>query len=390
MNMTIPLAYNLRNLAVRRTTTLMTVVGIALTVAVLMASLALINGLRGAFRSTGNLLNILVLRKGSNAELSSSIPRQIYQNLIFKRGIAHTPNGTSPIVSAEIVTTISLPRLGKTSGMNVTLRGLLPAGIELRNLKLREGRWFRAGLREIVVGKFIAQRCLNAHPGGQLQFGKKDWEVVGIMDGEGSVPDSEIFGDLNQIGSNFNRSDILNSILLRAEEAAIVPALLDSLANDQRLNVTAQTETAYYDRQTASGAPLQALGLFVSLIMAIGSIFGAMNTMFAAVVRRTKEIGTLRVLGFLRSSILTSFMIESILLALSGGFLGCLLVLPLNRVTTGVGNLATASETTFYFHIDYFVVGTGLLFSLLMGALGGLFPARMAANKEILAALKEV
>jgi putative ABC transport system permease protein len=388
--MAIPLAYNLRNLAARRTTTMMTVIGIALTVAVLMASLALINGLRRAFQSTGNPLNILVLRKGSNSELSSSITRQVYQDLIFKRGIAEAPDGTHPMVSLEIVTTIKLPRTSGRSGMDVTLRGLLPIGIELRSLRLLEGRWFRAGQREIVVGKFIARRCQNAQPGSYLQFGKKDWEVVGIMDGGESVPSSEIFGDLNQVSSNFNRSDILNSILLRAGDAAAVPALLNSLLNDQRLNVTAQTEAAYYDRQTASGAPLQALGLFVSLIMAIGSIFGAMNTMFAAVVRRAKEIGTLRALGFLQRSILASFLIESLILALSGGFLGCLLVLPLNNITTGVGNLATASETTFYFHIDSHVMAAGMFFSLFMGALGGLFPARMAAKKDILAALKGI
>ncbi len=388
--MAIPLSYNLRNLAARRTTTMMTVIGIALTVAVLMASLALINGLRKAFQSTGNPLNILVLRKGSNSELSSSIPRQVYQNLIFKRGIAQAPDGGQPRASLEIVTTINLPRTGGTSGMNVTLRGLLPIGIELRGLNLREGRWFRAGQREIVVGGFIAKRCLNAHPGGYLQFGKRDWEVVGIMDGGESVTNSEIFGDLNQVSSNFNRPDILNSILLRAADAAIVPALVDSLMDDPRLNVTAQTEKAYYDRQTISGAPLQALGLFVSLIMAIGSIFGAMNTMYAAVVRRAKEIGTLRVLGFLRRSILTSFLIESLILAMLGGFLGCLLVLPLNNVTTGVGNLATASEIAFHFSIDRFVMAAGMIFSLFMGAAGGLFPARMASKKEILAALKGI
>ena len=388
--MGIPVAYNLRNLAVRRMTTVVTVIGIALTVAVLLAALALINGLRIAFGSSGDPLNILLLRKGSNSELSSSLSKGVFQDLVFKQGIARSLSDDIPMASPEIITTVKLARADNSSSMDVTVRGLLPIGAELRSLKLREGRWFQAGRLEIVIGKFIAKRCRNAHTGGRLRFGKRDWEVVGIMDGGDSVVNSEIFGDINQISSNFNRPDLLNSILLRAADPTVVSALVNSLNDDQRLNVHAQTEKDYYDRQTVSGAPMQTLGLFVSVIMSVGSIFAAMNTMYAAVVRRAKEIGTLRVLGFSQRSIMTSFLIESQLLALLGGILGCLLVLPLNHITTGIGNFFTVTEIAFNFNVDPSVMLTGIIFSLIMGAVGGLFPARMAAKKEILSALRGV
>jgi putative ABC transport system permease protein len=294
------------------------------------------------------------------------------------------------MVSLEIITTINLPRAGSPTGMAVTLRGLLPVGIELRNLQLQEGRWFQAGQHEIVVGKFIAKRYPATHPGNHLRFGKRDWAVVGIMDGGQSVANSEIFGDLNQVSSSFNRVDLLSSILLRAADPEVVTGLVNSLSDDQRLNVVAQTEKAYYDRQTIAGAPLEALGLFVATIMAVGSIFAAMNTMYAAVARRTKEIGTLRVLGFSRSSILASFLVESLLLALCGGIIGCMLTQPLNNITTGIGNFITVSEISFNFRVGPSVMLAGILFALFMGVLGGFFPARMAAKKEILAALRGI
>jgi len=200
---------------------------------------------------------------------------------------------------------------------------------------------------------------------------------------------SEIIGDRNQISSDFNRPDGLSSILLQATDEAAVPALINSLNDDRRLGVDAQTEKSYYDAQTNSAAPLQYLGLFIAIIMAVGSSFAAMNTMYAAVARRAREIGTLRVLGFARGSIMMSFLLESLLLALVGGLLGCVLVLPLNNITTGVGNFVTFSEIAFNFSVSPYIMGIGIAFALVMGALGGLLPARMAANKEILTALRE-
>jgi len=387
--MAIPLAYNLRNLVVRKTTTIMTAFGIALTVAVLVADLALVHGLRTAFQASGNPQQILVLRKGATAEVSSSVTRQAYQDLKFMPGIA--VNGArEPMASPEVVTVINLPGIDSPKGMNITLRGLPPAGMEMRDTKIQEGRWFRSGQREVVAGKSVAKRYPGARLGKRIRFGKGEWEVVGVMDGGQSAINSEIWGDLNQIGSDFNRQDSFSSILIRATDAAEVPALVRSLEDDRRLNVSAMSERDYYDRQTSAGAPMQFLGVLISAIMAVGSSFAAMNTMYAAVARRSKEIGTLRALGFSRGSIMLSFLVESLLLSMLGGILGCVLVLPLNNVTTGVGSFVTFSEIAFNFRVDPASMITGIAFAMVVGAIGGLFPARMAAHKDVLVALREV
>lgn len=387
--MAIPIAYNLRNLTVRKATTVMTALGIALTVAVLLAVLALVSGLRTAFESTGNPLNVIVMRKSANSELTSGMSREKYQDLKFKPGIARSPSG-EPLTSLEMVTVINLPST-ENNGFNVNLRGIEPNGIALRDdLKIAAGRWFQAGHREVVVGKSIADRHPTAQLGKKLRFGKGEWEVVGVMDGGHSAVNSEIYGDLNQISSDFNRSEGLSSVLVRAVDRASVAALVNALKDDVRLNVDAVPEKEYYDRQTAAGLPLQAMGIFVSLIMAVGSCFAAMNTMYAAVARRAREIGTLRVLGFSRASILFSFFLESLLLSTVGGLIGIALVLPLNNVTTGITSFFTFSEIAFNFRVGPSVMAAGLIFALFMGALGGLFPARSAAKKEILTALRDV
>jgi putative ABC transport system permease protein len=387
--MAIPVSYNLRNLVVRKTTTVITALGIALTVAVLLAVLALVNGLRTAFQSSGDPLQILVMRKGATAELSSAVTREVFQDLKSMAGIAR--EGDEPRASLEMVTVINLPSVDSPTGMNVTLRGILPVGIKMRDdLKLQDGRWFQAGQREVVVGKSIAKRYPGAHMGNKLRFGRGEWEVVGVMDGGQSAVNSEIFGDLNQISSDFNRADGLSSVLLRATDAATVPALINSLNDDRRLGVLAQTEKSYYEAQTNSGALLQYLGVFISIIMAVGSSFAAMNTMYAAVARRATEIGTLRVLGFSKNSIMLSFLMESLLLSGLGGLVGCLLVLPLNNITTGIGSFVTFSEIAFNFRVSPEIMVIGVTFALVMGAVGGLFPARMAARKEILVALREI
>jgi len=366
----------------------MTALGIALTVAVLLADLALVNGLRDAFRSTGNPLNILVLRKGGTSELVSAVTRDVYQQLKFKPGIARGKNG-EPMASLEMVTIVSLPNGIDSRGANITLRGILPLGFGLRDVNLREGRWFNQGQREIVVGKLIAERY-GASIGKQLRFGKGLWAVVGVIDGGSSAINSEIWGDLNQVSSDFNRENGLSSVLVRAADLPTVPALINSINDDQRLNMNARTEKEYYEAQTISGAPIEYLGIFVSIIMAVGSSFAAMNTMYAAVARRAREIGTLRVLGFSKSTILVSFFLESLLLAVIGALLGILLVLPLNNLSTSIGSFVTFSEISFNFHVGLSVMMWGLVFALIMGALGGLFPARSAARKEILTALREI
>jgi putative ABC transport system permease protein len=388
--MAIPIAYNLRNLVVRKTTTLMTALGIALTVAVLLAVLALVHGLRTSLQTTGNPLQVLVLRKGSGAELNSYFSPQTFQDVKFKPGIARGRSG-DPLASLEMVTVINLESVDAPSGTNVTLRGVQPAGIEMRdNLKLVSGRWFETGKREVVVGESIDKRFPAARLGHKLHFGRGDWDVVGVMSAGKSVSNSEIFGDLNQVSSDYQRSEALSSILLRAVDPVAVQALINDLTNDRRLNVEAISEKEYYAGQTSAAVPVESMGLFVAIVMAVGSSFAAMNTMYAAVARRGKEIGTLRVLGFSRASILFSFFLESVLLAGLGGLLGCLLVLPLNGITTGIGSFTTFSEIDFDFHVTAKIMLAGVVFAMCLGAVGGLFPARMAAKKEILNALREI
>jgi putative ABC transport system permease protein len=294
------------------------------------------------------------------------------------------------MASLEMVTVILLDQESGGGTINITLRGVTPIGIEIRDgLRLVEGRMFQPGRREVVVGRSIAERYAEARLGRKLRFGRGDWEVVGVMDGGRSAYNSEIFVDLNQVASDYNRSEVLSSALVRATDEAAMQALVNRLEGDPRFNVMAQTERSYYASQMTSALPIQVLGYFIAAVMAIGSSFAAMNTMYAAVARRAGEIGTLRVLGFSRGGILVSFFLESLALAALGGALGCLLVLPLNNISTGIGSFVTFAEIVFNFRVTPKLMAVGVGFALLMGALGGLLPARMAANKEILTALRE-
>jgi ABC-type antimicrobial peptide transport system permease subunit len=373
---------------VRKTTTIMTALGIALSVAILVASLALVNGLRTVFRNAANPLQLLVLRKGGDSELASIVSTEAFATLRSQAGITLGRRG-EPLASPELVNVVNLPSVDNPKGMNVTVRGLTTTGIEMRKVRLIAGRWFQPGQREIVVGKAVAKRYPSARIGRQIRLGKGDWEIVGVMDGGESAIDSEIWGDLNQVSGDYNRQANPSSVLLQATDAPTLDALQHSIENDRRLGARAITEQDYYESQTSSGAPLEFLGIFVAVIMAIGGGFAAMNTMYAAVALRAKEIGTLRTLGFSEISILASFLIESILLSVLAGILGCLLALPLNWVTTGVGNFASFSEIAFQFHTGTAVMFAGLTFAIVLGALGGFLPARAAARKEILSALRD-
>lgn len=388
--MKIPLTYNLRNLLVRKTTTVMTALGIGLTVAVLVAVLALVDGLRMALAASGEPQHIVVLRKGSDSELVSNLTRQTYLDLRSNPLIARGPRG-EPRVSLEMVTVVVLEKAETGEGINVTLRGLTPLGVEMREgLRLLRGRWFEPGKREVVVGASIARRFPEADLGRSIHLGRADWEVVGIMEAGRGIHNSEIFADLNLLSADNNRSEVLSSALVEAADVESVPALIESLQQDRRLNVDAMAEKDYYAAQTSSGAPIQYIGTMVAIIMAIGSSFAAMNTMYAAVARRTREIATLRVLGFQKGSVLASFLVEAVALSLLGGLAGLLLALPLNGVSTGIGNFVTFSEIAFEFHIGLRTAVTGLGLAAVIGFVGGLLPAWMASRKEILAALREV
>ncbi len=389
--MAIPLAYNLRNLRVRLMTTITTALGIALTVAVLLGVLALVNGLRGALSVTGRSDQVLVMRQGSTAELISAVQNEKFRAIALLEGIAQRDG--EPMVSHEIVSVVSLrlrsdPDNSETEG-NVNIRGISPMGRYLRDdLTLTQGRWFEPGRREAVVGAGVHGMRAGIDIGDRIAFGRGEWEVVGVFDAGRSAYNSELWVDGNLAVADLGREGTRSSVLLRAEDEAAAQAIIRRVEQDQRLLLEGTFERDYYAKQMSSAGPVQGLGIFVALIMAVGSCFAAMNTMYTAVARRAREVGTLRLLGFSRASILASFVLESLFLSLVGGVLGILLVLPLNGMQSRIGNQLTFSETMFSFEVTPESMALGVAFSAAMGILGGFLPARLAAGRSILASLR--
>jgi putative ABC transport system permease protein len=254
-------------------------------------------------------------------------------------------------------------------------------------LSLTAGRLFRQGERELVVGEGIADKCPAAHIGGILRLGNGDWTVVGIMRGGQSAFNSEIFADLNQVSADYHRPNQLSSVLLESASSDLRP-LARGLQQDRRLNLQVESECDYYEEQMSAATPVRFMGTIVALIMAIGGAFACMNTMYTAIARRSSEIGVLRVLGFTRTSVMLCFLFESVLISLLGGAIGCLLALPLNRVQTAIGSYITWSQLTFRFQVTPKIILTGLLFAAAMGVVGGLLPARSAAVRPLIAALR--
>ena len=395
--MAIPISYNIRNLKLRKGLTVMTALGIALTVTTAIFLMALVAGLNRAFVSSGSSKNVLVLRKGSEAELSGGFDASLFPTLKTLPGIATDKEG-QPMVSGEWVVVIVLPRKDGTGEVNVTVRGMMPDGLEMRQtpdepdkpapVKLVEGRWFQTGQREVVVSKSIRGRFTHANIGDTMEFGKGSWKVVGVFDAGGSAYESEVWGDVNQMASDFDRQGGFASAYLRATDPISAEALKNRVSDDQRLKLEGMLESDYYAKQTSSGTPIKIIGWVVGVIMAIGSIFAAMNTMYAAVAYRGREIATLRVIGFSRPAILTSFVLESLLLALLGALVGIVLMLPFNGMETGTSNAVTFSEVVFALRITPAVAGRAIIFALVMGFIGGLAPAWHAARQNILAALR--
>src|SRR5262245_46050777 len=385
--MAIPLKYNLRNLFVRKTTTLFTAGSIALTVAVFLTMMALVNGLRSAFISTGNQRNLIVLRQNADTETNSTVAPADFQKVKYLDGIEHDAMGMAN-ASAETIILINLPRVDNPAGSNIMIRGLSEMGRVLRpNVQIKEGRWFRPGSREVVVSEATSQRFVNTKIGARMRFGKSDWSVVGIFTAGGTAYDSEIWCDVNQLMNDYNRT-IYSSIIAETRDQDTLARLAERVKEDRNLRLDAMSETAYYAKQTSSAMPVQVLGIFIAVLMAVGAAFAAMNAMYTAVANRTREIGTLRVLGFSRFSILLSFAIESILLSLLGGIIGCLVALPINGMTTGTTNFSTFSEIAFQFQVSRELILVGLIFSALIGLFGGSLPALKAARENIVNALR--
>ncbi len=390
--LSIPLKYNWRNLFVRKITTGLTVLGIGLVVAVFLCVMALGEGLTRVFTASGSDQNVLVLRQNSQSELQSGIGRDQVPLIETLPGIAKDTDG-KPLASPELVVVVNLEKQGGGSS-NVTIRGVGEKAVKLRpTFDLDKGRMFTPGRSEVVVSKSVERRFANCDVGQTIKFGAYRWTVVGLFDAGGTAPDSEIWTDVEGMASDFKRLGY-SSVLVRTTDRAGRDQFLAGLAGDPRLALEGKIERKYYDEQTSTAAPIKFLGVFVGVVMAIGACFGAMNTMYAAVSARTREIATLRALGFGRVSIMASFVLESIVLALLGGILGCALgwlavKLALSGVT-GTTNFATFSEVVFAFRLTPGLMATGMVFSLAMGFFGGVFPAGRAAFTKITSALRQV
>ncbi|PYV13006.1 MAG: ABC transporter permease [Acidobacteria bacterium] len=365
--MAIPIKYNIRNLFVRKVSTTMTLFSIALVVAVFLALMSLAAGMSATFTSSGDPSNVIVLRKSAVSETNSAVTKAEYQVVRYLAGIDNGSSGT-PLVSPELIILLNIPRRGQAGSTNVMVRGVGPEAFELRpRLRLVAGRLFRPGLREMIVSRNIGGRFRDTDVGSRIKFGKGMWTVVGHFDAARQG---------------------YSAILARSADPQAQAGLVAAINADRRLQLEAVNERAFYDRQTAAAAGLKLLATIMTVFMGVGACFAAMNTMYAAVSNRTREIGTLRALGFPQSSVLLSFLIEAGLLALIGGGVGCLLALPVNGITTGTSNFNTFAEITFNFRITGGLMVAALVLSGFLGVLGGFFPARTAARQPIIESLR--
>src|SRR5260221_1925901 len=386
MLLTIPLTYTLRHLRVRWRSTVATLLCMALVVAVFVMLVSLAKGLKATYINSGDPRNLLVLRKGSMAESSSQVTLENVRQTRFLDGIARNEKD-EPIASAEIMVLITLQRASGGKA-HVQVRGLGPMGLELRpQVRFVEGRMFQPGHRECIVSKSLARRFPDLRLGQTFRSGKHAWTVAGILEANKTAYDSEIWVDADEAREAFNRT-FYGSILLRPRDAAAASALKERIESDKQMQLRVLTESDYYREPTKTAAPIRIFGSVLAAIMSIGAAFSAMNTMYASVGARSKEIGTLRVLGFRRTSIYLAFMLESVLMAALAGLLGCVLALPMHGLATGAFNWSTFAEVAFEFRITATLLLAGMAFALVMGVLGGLLPARLAARKPVLEALR--
>ncbi len=398
--MALPIKYNVANVLVRWRATIATVLGIALVVAVFILVQSLAVGLEKSSGNTGDPRNVLVVRKGSTAESSSLVTRDQLKSLQYFEQIARDEKG-QPLVTADVLVLINLPRGGSHEGeANVLLRGISASGAELRpqvrlvpgldrSGKIVESRWFTPGKREIVVSRRLAARFANFQIGDSFKSGPETFHVVGWLDGGNSAFDSECWMDVEECRSIFDR-DMYSSLLIRPVDDLAKSNLIKRIESDKRLQLLAFGETDYYKKQTMTATPIKWLGGFLATAMSIGAIFAAMNTMYASVGSRTREVGTLRVLGYRRRTIVLSFLIEGAILALMGGLIGCAMSLPMNGYATGTIGFETFSETVFEFTITPGLLAKGLIFSVAVGLLGTLLPAIRASRMPVIAALKSI
>jgi putative ABC transport system permease protein len=390
--MAIPLAYNLRSLRVRWTSTIVAVLGIAGSVGVFVAMLSLARGFQATLVASGSPQNAVVRRSGATSEMDSAIQLDQVRILSDFPGVARGERG--PLVSPEVVVVAGFPlRSAPETDANVQVRGVSAEVLAVRpSVRMQSGRFFQPGLNEIVIGRNVADTYVGFSLGGTVRFGGGNWTVVGIFDAGGSAFDSELWVDADVLNQVFQRPrNIFQSVTLRLTSPEALTQFKDAVTSDPRLNVQVEREVEYYEKQSQMLTTLiTVLGTLVAVVMGIGAVFGALNTMYSAVAERSREIATMRALGFTAPSVVMSFVVEALWIALAGGLIGCLAVLPLNGLTTGAMNWQTFSHLAFAFRITPLLLAMGLGFALLMGLLGGVPPAVRAARGQVAAALREL
>jgi putative ABC transport system permease protein len=388
--MKIPFIYNLRSVQQRPVSTALTALGIGLVVAVFVAMLALANGFVAALVKTGSPDNVLLLRRGADSEMSSGIPREAISIISASPYIASGADG-KPMISPETYIVINLVRPGGDaySVANVVARGVSDKSFDVRrNIQVIEGRRFASGQSEICVGSKLKGRFANVNVGDVLRFANRNWNVVCRFTAAGSSFESEIWGENEQFQSVF-RGQGFQDVAFRLKDPAAFEEVKRSFLADQRIQIDAHRESEFYASQSdLLGSLLRALAIMITSIMAVGAVFGAVNTMYAAVSSRTPEIAVLLTLGFHPRSVLASFLAESAIIAFIGGVIGCLIALPINGVVTSTTNWASFSEIAFAFRVTPQLLLAGLVFAVVMGVVGGFFPARRASKLPVIQALR--
>jgi hypothetical protein len=387
--MKIPLAYNVRSVLGRPVSTALTALGIALVVAVFIGMLALANGFAAALTRTGSARNVLVLRRGADSEMSSGLGRDVVSILSGSPHVARGADGR-PMASPEVYVIIPLGRMGDTTQLaNVVVRGVSEQAWSVRaNVALTEGQRPASGRNEVCVGQRLVGRFPGTGIGETMRFAGRPWTVTCHFAAGGSAFESEIWGENEQILPAMRR-DGFQSLSFRLADPAAFNEAKRVLEADKRMQVDVYRESAFYAKQSELlGRILRILAIMITAIMAVGAIFGAVNTMYAAVSSRAPEIAVLLTLGFKPRSILASFLAESALIAAVGGVLGCLLALPMNGIVTSTTNWASFSEIAFSFRITPGLLLAGLIFAIVMGTLGGFFPARRASKVPVVQAIR--
>lgn len=386
--MAVPVSYSFRNLWTRRLTTILTASGMALVVFVFASVLMLAEGLRKTLIDTGSYDNVVVIRKGSQSEMQSGVDRVQASIVETDPGIT-TGAGGKPFMAKELVVIATLPKRGSDKPAMITIRGTGEFSIALRpQVRLVEGRMPRPGSSEIIAGQSVAKRFRGAGMGETLRFAMRDWAVVGVFDAGKTGYSSEIWGDVDQLMQAFRRP-AYSSVLFKLRDSSGFLKVKERVESDPRLTLEAKRETKYYADQSEMMAKfLRILGISLTIIFSLGAMIGAMITMYAAVANRTNEIGTLRALGFQRRSILVAFLIESMLLGLCGGLGGLFFASFMQIITISTMNWQTFSELAFSFTLTGTIVYQSLLFSLMMGFVGGVLPALRASRMKIVDSLR--